>query len=124
MDLELNIKDHVAIVTGAAGQIGSVIVDAFLAAGCCVGALDIDIKKSDKTHSRLHWVQADTTDEDSMKRAWEEVSKQFYGAVPTICVAAAALDLSFVPHHQSITEMPVEQFRRTIDVVRFRLHAP
>lgn len=118
MDLNLKLEGTVAIVTGAAGQIGSVISDAFLAAGCFVGALDIDINKSKRVHERLHWVEVDTTNESDMRKAWNEVMTVFRGTVPTVCVAAAALDLSYIKHHQSITKMPIEQFRKTIEIVR------
>lgn len=119
MDIELDLGGSVAIVTGAAGQIGSVITDAFLSAGCFVGAFDIDINKSKKSHERLHWIQVDTTNESDVKRAWEEVTNKFQGVVPTVCVAAAALDLSYIKHYRSITRMPVEQFRNTIEIVRW-----
>lgn len=112
----MGLEYSTVIITGAGGQIGQVIVDAFLAAGCYVGALDIDSSKFTKQHKDLHWVQADTTDEAAIQAAWKQVAEHFDGT-PTICVAAAGLDLSFIEHHTSIVDMSVEQFRHTLDVV-------
>ena len=41
MDLDLALKGTLTIITGAGGQIGEVLVVAFLREGCFVGATDI-----------------------------------------------------------------------------------
>jgi len=117
MDLGLGLQGDVVVVTGAGGQIGQVIVEAFLAAGCFVGGFDIDKSKFVKEHQNLFWVAVDTTDEADMFSAWKSVEGRF-NATPTLCVCAAAVDLSFVEHHSSITKMSTSQFRRTLDIVR------
>ncbi|KAM0084806.1 hypothetical protein ACKRZS_002987 [Fusarium odoratissimum] len=115
MDLGLGLRGDVVVVTGAGGQIGQVIVEAFLSAGCLVGGFDIDKSKFVKQHENLFWVAADTTDEAGMIAAWKSVEERF-NAAPTLCVCAAAVDLSFIEHHSSITKMPTSQFRRTLDI--------
>ncbi|KAH7226911.1 hypothetical protein BKA60DRAFT_556996 [Fusarium oxysporum] len=115
MDLGLGLQGDVVVVTGAGGQIGQVIVEAFLAAGCFVGGFDIDKSKFVKEHQNLFWVAVDTTDEAGMFSAWKSVDERF-NATPTLCVCAAAVDLSFVEHHSSITKMSTSQFRRTLDI--------
>lgn len=115
-DLSLSLEDSVAIVTGAAGQIGSVIVDALLAAGCYVGAFDINPPADSTPRQRLMWTRVDITDEESVRTAWSGVARRSGGRVPTICICAAGLDLSFIDHHQSAADMSVSQFRRTLDV--------
>ncbi|KAF4950566.1 hypothetical protein FGADI_8125 [Fusarium gaditjirri] len=107
MDLGLGLQGDVVVVTGAGGQIGQVIVEAFLSAGCLVGGFDIDKSKFIKQHWNLFWVAVDTTDEVGMTAAWKSVEERF-NATPTICVCAAAVDLSFVEHHSSITKMPTK----------------
>lgn len=115
-DLSLGLEGSVAIVTGAAGQIGRVIVDALLTAGCHVGAFDIN-PPSDLTYrERLMWTRVDITDGESVRSAWSGVTRRSGGHVPTICICAAGLDLSFIDHHQSAADMSVAQFRRTLDV--------
>ncbi|KAF5639278.1 short chain dehydrogenase [Fusarium sp. NRRL 52700] len=115
MDLGLGLQGDVVVVTGAGGQIGQVIVEAFLSAGCLVGGFDIDKSKFIKQHENLFWVAVDTTDETGMIVAWNSVEERF-NATPTLCVCAAAVDLSFIEHHSSITKMPTSQFRRTLDI--------
>ncbi|KLP01292.1 uncharacterized protein LW94_8049 [Fusarium fujikuroi] len=115
MDLGLGLQGDVVVVTGAGGQIGQVIVEAFLSAGCFVGGFDIDKSKFVKQHQNLFWIAVDTTDEEGMSAAWMSVEERFK-ATPTLCVCAAAVDLSFIEHHSSITKMPTSQFRRTLDV--------
>lgn len=117
MDLGLGLQGDVVVVTGAGGQIGQVIVEAFLSAGCFVGGFDIDKSKFVKQHQNLFWIAVDTTDEEGMIAAWKSVEERFK-ATPTLCVCAAAVDLSFIEHHSSITKMPTSQFRRTLDIVR------
>lgn len=117
MDLGLGLQGDVVVVTGAGGQIGQVIVEAFLSAGCFVGGFDIDKSKFVKQHQNLFWVAVDTTDEEGMIAAWKNVEERF-NATPTLCVCAAAVDLSFIEHHSSITQMSTSQFRRTLDIVR------
>ncbi|KAF4996918.1 hypothetical protein FDECE_12241 [Fusarium decemcellulare] len=115
MDLGLGLEDSVVVITGAGGQIGQVIVDAFLSAGCYVGAFDIDGSKFNRQHERLLWIAVDTSHEEAMTTAWHKVEEHFH-AFPSVCVCAAAMDLSFIEHHKSITNMSVDQFRKTIDV--------
>lgn len=116
MSLDLGLQDTVVIVTGAAGQIGQVITEAFLQAGCLgVAGLDINTAKCSLRHEKLVWEQVDITNEATMQAAWDRVQTRF-SQTPTVCVHAAGLDLSFVTHFPSITEMPVEQFTRTVMV--------
>lgn len=51
-----------------------------------------------------------------MDDAWARVRAHFAGDLPTICICAAGLDLSFLDHHRSIADLPVGQFRDTLDV--------
>jgi len=116
MDLGLALEDTVVVVTGGGGQIGQVIVTGFLSAGCKVAAFDVDASKFVFENEKLLWVEVDVTDEDAVRHAWRRVEDNF-GYGPTVCVCAAGLDLSFIEHHRSIVDMPVAQFRRTLDVV-------
>lgn len=116
VSLDLGLESSVIVVTGAAGQIGKVIIETFLEAGCFgVAGLDINAANVALRHENLIWEQADTTDEANMQNAWASITKHF-GRVPTVCIHAAAFDLSFVPHFSSMSQMPVEQFTRTLTV--------
>jgi NAD(P)-dependent dehydrogenase (short-subunit alcohol dehydrogenase family) len=115
MDVSLGLEDTHVLVTGGAGLIGKTVVQTFIAAGAKVSSLDIAYKDSNASSSvdplELH---ADTTDEQSLFRAFELAFLK-NGPIQ-VCVALAALDLSALPHRASAADMPLEQFRRTIDV--------
>lgn len=116
MDISLGLENTHVLITGGGGLIGSTVVKAFLAAGAKVSSLDIAYSQDEGAGEsdnpfRLH---ADTTDEKSLFRACELAFLK-NGPIQ-VCVALAALDLSVLPHHASSAEMPLEQFRRTIDV--------
>lgn len=114
MDLGLDFKDTHVLITGGAGYIGSVTVDAFLQVGAVVTVLDIAPEKLEITHNKLHVLRTDTTSEKDVERAFQIATTTF--GVPQVCVAMAGLDLSVLPHHESITEMPLAQWRRTFQV--------
>lgn len=116
MDIGYGLENEVVVVTGAGGQIGQHIVQAFLAAGCFVAGFDINSTKfKDYGTTKLQWFLVNITNEEHMRQAWSEVTMKF-GKQPGICIAAAGLDLSFIDHHTSICDMPVEQFRSTLEV--------
>ena len=123
IDLGLGLEGAHVVVTGAAGFIGSVTVEAFLQAGAKVTALDIngeklrELKKYRKTpdiQKTLYTDIVDITSESALENAFE-VARQRFGVVQC-CIALASLDLSVLPHHESIVDMPVEQWRRTHQV--------
>ena len=116
MNVGLGLEGHLVLITGASAHIGQIIVDAFIAAGCYVAGLDIKSHSAAKQHARLHWIKVDITSESSVRDAWREAQRHFDDKIPTICVCAAGLDLSYIDHHRSIADMPVEQFRKTLDV--------
>lgn len=111
MDLGLGLEGTHVVVTGAAGAIGSGVVQGFLAAGSLVSAFDINKAKMILKHENLQWHVVDITSEQCMENAFERATKQ-RGAV-SVCIALAGLDLSYIPHHSSICDMPVAQWQCT-----------
>lgn len=120
------LRCHV-MITGGAGMIGSVTVEAFLAAGSRVTVVDLDelgLSKLEarvsaesaayKTGQDIHYVIANIASEDDIEAAFTSAESVF-GPVQC-CVALASLDLSVLPHHQSIVDMPYEQWKSTFDV--------
>ena len=127
MNLDLGLRHTHVLVTGAGGLIGRQTVAAFLQAGSKVSALDISLEKLDALQGDIEkvasiypvsaqflTVAADTRSESELSEAFAIAQKQ-HGPI-RCCVALAALDLSVLEHHQSIIDMPIEQFRRTLDV--------
>ena len=111
MDLSLGLEGTHVAVTGGAGSIGRAVIQAFLAAGAVVSAFDINEDKMKFEHERLHWQVADITSESSIETAFEQAFA--WNGVISTCVALAGLDLSYLPQHASICDMPLLQWQRT-----------
>ncbi|KAI4237586.1 MAG: hypothetical protein L6R40_005877 [Gallowayella cf. fulva] len=103
-------RTHV-VVTGGAGYIGSATVKAFLAAGAYVTVFDIHRPEHPLQHLHLKFHQVDISNEEAIANAFEAARRDF--GVVQCCVALASLDLSVLPHRESLMDMPVEQWRRT-----------
>lgn len=111
MDMSIGLDGTHVVITGGAGHIGLAVVHAFLAAGANVSAFDINEAKMTLKHERLNWQIADVTSESSMENAFENA--QTINGVVASCIALAGLDLSYLPQHSSICDMPVSQWQRT-----------
>jgi len=112
MDLSLNLEGTHVVVTGGTGFIGSAVVAACLSAGCLVSSLDIRPPPATIAFpEKFQHVKCDISDEHVLEGAFETAISKF-GPV-ACCVALASLDLSVLEHHGSLTEMSVEQWRRT-----------
>ncbi|KAI9654940.1 MAG: hypothetical protein M1821_005693 [Bathelium mastoideum] len=114
MDLGLDLEGTHVVVTGGSGQIGSGVVRAFLSAKCYVTSIDIVSPPSDSTHDNFLALKSDITDEKGFENAWQTAETKF-GPV-RCCVALASLDLSFLEQHDSLADMEMSQWRRTLDI--------
>ncbi|KAL8703235.1 MAG: hypothetical protein Q9201_003568 [Fulgogasparrea decipioides] len=110
-ELGLRLERTHVVVTGGAGYIGSATVRAFLAAGAYVSVIDLQRPKYALSHLHLKFHEVDISNEEQLANAFEAARRDF--GVVQCCVALASLDLSALPHRDSITEMPVEQWRNT-----------
>ncbi|KAG7009691.1 hypothetical protein G7Y79_00002g008060 [Physcia stellaris] len=106
LDLGLDFTGTHVLITGGAGYIGSAVVSAFPQLSASVSVLDLSPQKLKIEHERLQIFQTDISSEEALADAFEKASAAF--GVPTVCIALAALDLSVLPHHDSLTEMPLE----------------
>ena len=102
------------LITGGAGFIGSVTVEAFLAAGCYVTSLDLHPEKLHITHKNLQSLEADISSEAGVATAFTRALDTF--GVVHCCVALAGKDLSVLPHHDSLIDMTLDQWQETIRV--------
>jgi NAD(P)-dependent dehydrogenase (short-subunit alcohol dehydrogenase family) len=60
------------VVTGAAGALGSIVSERFLAEGCTVVGVDIGLEQGDELvadaeRERLHWTEIDLTDAEAVR---------------------------------------------------------
>ena len=108
-DLSLGLHDTHVLVTGGSGQIGNIVVHAFLSAGCFVSSFDL--KRPGVKHEKLDHYDVDISGESIMLRSFAEaISRR---GLIAVCVALAGLDLSFIPQHKSLCDMPLVQWQRT-----------
>ncbi|MGH9448166.1 MAG: SDR family NAD(P)-dependent oxidoreductase, partial [Terriglobia bacterium] len=110
---ELPLASHVALVTGAAGAIGSAIAEALLEQGCQVAITDLPGENLDCLSKelasafpdRVLGTPMDVTDPESVKRAYETVIDEWGGVDLVILNAGVALV-------SPLAEMRLEDFRR------------
>jgi rhamnose utilization protein RhaD (predicted bifunctional aldolase and dehydrogenase)/NAD(P)-dependent dehydrogenase (short-subunit alcohol dehydrogenase family) len=113
MDKELPLGRHVAMVTGAAGAIGSGICQALLELGCHVAATDLPGENltslidelSPQYGPRIIGVPLDVTDSGSMAQAFATISRA-WGGVDLVVVNAGVALVS------SLEDMALEAFQR------------
>jgi NAD(P)-dependent dehydrogenase (short-subunit alcohol dehydrogenase family)/peptidoglycan/xylan/chitin deacetylase (PgdA/CDA1 family) len=100
-------------ITGAAGGIGSAIVQEFLAQGCKVSAHDLRPNPLASTVSpKLQFLQGDISDERSISLAISKASQTF-GPINILCANAGITDES---NSYPIWDMPTELWDRTYAV--------
>ncbi|PSN74414.1 NAD-P-binding protein [Corynespora cassiicola Philippines] len=124
MSLDLGLEGSHVVVTGGAGLIGRVVVDAFMAAGAHVSSLDISypVDAAPKDHGQhgQHGehgehveIHCDISDELSVRDAFQQATST-HGPVE-VCIASAALDLS-VLQPASFADASFAQLKRVLDV--------
>jgi NAD(P)-dependent dehydrogenase (short-subunit alcohol dehydrogenase family) len=112
-DGDLHLAHHVALVTGAAGAIGSGIVQELLLEGCHVAATDLPgetldnfVRELESVHGdRVIGVPMDVTDEGSVAAGFSQVA-QTWGGVDLVIVNAG------LAHVASLSELRLEAFRK------------
>jgi NAD(P)-dependent dehydrogenase (short-subunit alcohol dehydrogenase family) len=111
MDLSLNLQDTHILITGGSGFIGSATVNALLSAGARVSCLDIRPVEAHSEDPSFQYFACDISSESALTNAFSLAAGK-YGPV-ACCICLASLDLSVLPHHESLADMDVEQWRRT-----------
>jgi len=110
---DLPLGDRVALITGAAGAIGSAIADALLEQGCHVAITDLPGENLDKlvgelktnAGERVAGFPMDVTVPQSVAAACESVART-WGGVDLVIVNAG------LAHVASLAEMDLDAFRR------------
>lgn len=120
MDLSLNLTGTHVLITGGAGIIGRIVVDAFLAAGARVSSLDIAYDTvgpslvHDETPVQRQRIRCDISSENSVHEAFAAAVQKF-GTV-ACCVALGGLDYSVLEHSESIADASFGQLQRVLEV--------
>lgn len=112
-DSERPLARQVGLVTGAAGALGSAIVEALLREGCHVAATDLPGERLDGLAARIRSQHAsrfiaiglDVTDPCSVKQGFESIAGE-WGGVDLVVVNAGAAAVS------GLSELGLEEFRK------------
>ena len=94
----------------SSGHIGQVVVEAFVAARAIISAMDIRPPAQPMQHPS-NFIQVDITDENSVAAAFSRAAVMS-GPI-SACIAVAGWDLSYLPHHSSLCDMPLQQWQNT-----------
>jgi NAD(P)-dependent dehydrogenase (short-subunit alcohol dehydrogenase family) len=118
------LDNETAVVTGACGRLGPVWVEALLDAGARVAALElpgahasVGFNALARSHSdRVQRIDCDITDRGSIERALETVVTRL--GEPEVLVNNAGVDqpADSTGTRSSIEQLPIEQFRRMVEV--------
>jgi NAD(P)-dependent dehydrogenase (short-subunit alcohol dehydrogenase family) len=103
-----SLQGKAAVVTGAAGGIGSAIASAFVKAGARVACVDLDVKKV--TGKEFLAIACDVASEAETRRAVEQAAQAF-GALHILVHAAAASDPS-----GTVTELDLDAWNKVFAV--------
>lgn len=115
---ENTLKEHIAVVTGAASGLGKSIALGLAGAGAAVMLADIDKAAANETASVIkeelpgalvESVCCDVTDEKSVKAAFDKVLNRFGGL--DILINAAGVAPAY-----PLTELPVDKWRLALEV--------
>jgi len=109
----LELERQVALITGAAGAIGTAIVETLLGAGCQVALTDLAGENLDRLTAELKTkyedqvmgVPMDVTEAESVRRAYGAVIRE-WGGVDLVVVNAG------LAHVAKLDDLDVEAFRR------------
>lgn len=122
VDIGLGLEDTHVLITGGQGAIGSITVAHFLKAGAKVSVFDIKLK--DLTDDSVDPIYKDTTryaqyivdisDPVAVEAGFKKAIETF--GLIQVCVALASRDLSYCPHHDSMLDMPFEQWKKTFEI--------
>lgn len=111
--MELNLKDRVAVVTGAAAGIGEAIARALAAEGCKLFMLDRDADAARKTASSLagqaQSATVDVGDPDGVMKAFSELTASL-GRIDILVNAAGVLSTGMV------ADLPASEWQRVAQV--------
>lgn len=111
MDLSLQLESTHVLITGGSGYIGSSTVSALLSAGTKVTSVDLRVGESYISHERFQYFECDISEEEALESVFAR-ALQHFGPI-SCCIALASLDLSVLPHHESLVDMEVKQWRHT-----------
>src|SRR5438046_354375 len=113
MPADGQLEGHVAVVTGAAGRLGRIWMDALAGAGAT--PVGIDLEEGNYSSGAAHEV-ADVTDRDSLTAARDRIEDRV-GPV-RVLINNAGIDQppDAASRTYAVEDVPLDHFRQTLDV--------
>ena len=104
-------QGEVVLITGAASGIGKACVESFLARGCAVVGIDLDIS-IESTSSSVNYLGlvCDVTDENALKNMLES-SVRYFGGIDML-----VLNAGIFPGGKTVAELATDEWRKVFSV--------
>jgi len=104
-------QGEVVLITGAASGIGKACVESFLARGCAVVGIDLDIS-IESTSSSVNYLGlvCDVTDENALKDMLES-SVRYFGGIDML-----VLNAGIFPGGKTVAELATDEWRKVFSV--------
>jgi NAD(P)-dependent dehydrogenase (short-subunit alcohol dehydrogenase family) len=104
-------QGEVVLITGAASGIGKACVESFLARGCAVVGIDLDISiESTSSSDNYLGLVCDVTDENALKCKLEEGVRYFGG------IDMMVLNAGIFPGGKIVSELTTDEWRKVFSV--------
>jgi NAD(P)-dependent dehydrogenase (short-subunit alcohol dehydrogenase family) len=104
-------QGEVVLITGAASGIGKACVESFLARGCAVVGIDLDVSIENTSNSDNYLgLVCDVTDESALKNMLES-SVRYFGGVDMM-----VLNAGIFPGGKTVAELATDEWRRVFSV--------
>jgi NAD(P)-dependent dehydrogenase (short-subunit alcohol dehydrogenase family) len=104
-------QGEVVLITGAASGIGKACIESFLARGCAVVGVDLDVSVESTSNSDNYLgLVCDVTDENALKDMLES-SVRYFGGVDMV-----VLNAGIFPGGKTVAELATNEWRRVFSV--------
>jgi Dehydrogenases with different specificities (related to short-chain alcohol dehydrogenases) len=104
-------QGEVVLITGAASGIGKACIESFLARGCAVVGIDLDISiKNTSSSNNYLGLVCDVTDESALK-GMLETSVRYFGGIDMV-----VLNAGIFPGGKTVSKLSTDEWRKVFSV--------
>ena len=107
----LEFQGEVVLITGAASGIGKACVESFLARGCAVVGIDLNVGiETTSTNNNYLGLVCDVTDESALKDMLE-IGVRYFGGIDMV-----VLNAGIFPGGKTVSDLPTDEWRKIFSV--------
>jgi len=104
-------QGEVVLITGAASGIGKACVESFLARGCAVVGIDLNVAiETTSTNNNYLGLVCDVTDENALKDMLE-IGVRYFGGIDMV-----VLNAGIFPGGKTVSDLPTDEWRKIFSV--------